>query len=79
MDALIDMFHLKTDLALSRLLDVEPTVISKIRNRHAPVGAALLIRMHDASDLTIGELCGLMGDRRKKIRMGFKYSKPKQD
>ena len=42
-----------------------------------PVGASLLIRMHEVSDLSIRELRNLMGDRREKFRISDKQFKPK--
>lgn len=77
LDSLIDKLHLKNDAALSRSLEVAPPVISKIRHRRLPVGASLLIRMHEVSDLTIRELRALMGDRREKFRISDKQFKPK--
>lgn len=56
LDSLIEKLHLKNDAALSRALEVAPPVISKIRHRRLPVGASLLIRMHEVSDLSIKEL-----------------------
>ncbi|AMO94011.1 hypothetical protein CFter6_1299 [Collimonas fungivorans] len=79
LDSLIDKLQLKNDAALSRALEVAPPVISKIRHRRLPVGASLLIRMHEISDLTIGELRGLMGDRRGKFRISDKQFKPKSE
>ena len=78
LDTLIDKLHLKNDAALSRALEVAPPVISKIRHRRLPVGASLLIRMHEVSDLSIRELRILMGDRREKFRISDKQFKPKQ-
>lgn len=69
LDSLIERLQLRNDAALSRALGVEPPVISKIRHRRLPVGASLLIRMHEASDITIHELRELMGDRREKYRI----------
>jgi hypothetical protein len=77
LDALIEKLHLKNDAALSRALEVAPPVISKIRHRRLPVGASLLIRMHEVSDLSIRELRVLMGDRREKYRISDKQFKPK--
>lgn len=37
-----------------------PPVISKIRHATLPIGATLLIRMHEESDFSIGELRALM-------------------
>jgi len=77
LDTLIKQLHLKNDAALSRALEVAPPVISKIRHRRLPVGASLLIRMHEISDLSIKELRSLMGDRRNKFRISDKQFKPK--
>ncbi len=77
LDALIEKLNLKNDAALSRALEVAPPVISKIRHRRLPVGASLLIRMHEVSDLSIKELRMLMGDRRDKFRISDKQFKPK--
>ena len=79
LDTLIKQLHLKNDAALSRALEVAPPVISKIRHRRLPVGASLLIRMHEISDLSIKDLRALMGDRRAKFRISDKQFKPKAD
>lgn len=47
---------LKSDAALCRVLDVEPPVISKVRNKKTPIGALLLIRIHEVSNLSIHDL-----------------------
>src|SRR3569623_2031542 len=75
--SLIERLALKNDAALSRSLEVAPPVISKIRHRKLPVGASLLIRMHEVSDLSIKELRNLMGDRREKFRISPEHFKPK--
>jgi hypothetical protein len=69
LDAIIVRLGLKNDAALSRALEVAPPVISKIRHRRLPVGASLLIRMHEVSELSIRELRQLMGDQRGKFRV----------
>lgn len=77
LDSLLERMKLKNDAALSRALEVAPPVISKIRHRRLPVGASLLIRMHEVSDLSIRELRDLMGDRRTKQRVSSVQGKPK--
>lgn len=47
---------LKNDAALARALEVAPPVISKIRHGRLPIGASLLIRMHEVFDVSIREL-----------------------
>jgi plasmid maintenance system antidote protein VapI len=76
LDALIKKLSLKNDAALSRILEVAPPVISKIRHKRLPVGASLMIRMHEVSDITIRELRSMMGDRRDKFRVNDKQGMP---
>ena len=77
LDTLREKMQLKNDAALSRALEVAPPVISKIRHRALPVGASMLIRMHEVTDLSIRELRDLMGDRRTKYRLSDAQGKPK--
>ena len=77
LDTLRERMQLKNDAALSRALEVAPPVISKIRHRALPVGASMLIRMHEVTDLSIRELRDLMGDRRDKYRISDIQGKPK--
>lgn len=65
LDELRQRLNLTTDAALSRVLEVAPPVVSKIRNKRLPVGASLLIRMHEVTDISIRDLRSLMGDKRK--------------
>lgn len=60
LDAIMRKLHLKNDAALSRALEVAPPVISKIRHRTLPIGATILLRMHEVSDFSIRELRALM-------------------
>lgn len=74
LDELKKKLRLRNDAALSRVLDVAPPVISKIRKRRLGIGASLLIRMHEAANIDIKDLRALMGDRREK----FKIIDPKE-
>jgi hypothetical protein len=76
LDTLIERMKLKNDAALSRMLSVAPPVISKIRHGRLTVGASLLIRMHEETEIDISELRDLMGDRRKKYRLSIVQGKP---
>jgi len=60
LDAIIARLRLKNDAALSRVLEVAPPVISKIRHNTLPIGATILLRMHEVSDFSIRELRALM-------------------
>jgi hypothetical protein len=76
LDVIIEKMKLKNDAALSRALEVAPPVISKIRHHKLPIGASILIRMHEVTNLSIRELKELMGDRRSKHRMSDAQGKP---
>ena len=78
LDAMLDRLKLKNDAALSRALEVAPPVLSKIRHRRLPVGASMLIRMHEVTNLPVSELREILGDRRQKYRISDKQGKPKQ-
>lgn len=60
LDALLTRLKLKNDAALSRVLEVAPPVISKIRHNTLPIGATILLRMHEVSNFSIRELRALM-------------------
>lgn len=69
LDSLLEKLQLKNDAALCRVLSVAPPVISKIRHRRLSVGASILIRMLEVSDLSLRDLRKIMGDRREKYRV----------
>ena len=69
LDAVIEKLNLKNDAALCRMLGISPPVVSKIRHRRLPVGASLLIRLHELTDWNVLALRDLMGDRRQKLRL----------
>lgn len=56
LDLLILTMSLKNDAALSRVLEVAPPVISKMRSGALPVGPTLLISAHEESGLSIKEM-----------------------
>jgi hypothetical protein len=61
LDQLILQLELDNDAGLARALGVSPPIISRVRHRRNAISAALLLRMHDVSHLTIIELRKLMG------------------
>lgn len=76
LDAVMDLLKVRTDAALSRMLDVSPPIISKIRHGRLAVGAAILVRLHEETGLPVRELRDLMGDRRGNYRYGDGPGKP---
>jgi DNA-binding transcriptional regulator YdaS (Cro superfamily) len=64
LDTVTECLNVKNDAALSRALAVAPPIISKVRTGKAVVSAALLIRIHEITNISIKELRALMGDFR---------------
>ncbi|UUZ51959.1 hypothetical protein LP420_03670 [Massilia sp. B-10] len=60
LDTLIEKMNLKNDAELCRVLEVQPPIISKIRHRKLAVGATILLRMHEKSDMSIRDLEGIV-------------------
>lgn len=56
LDMIISKLALKNDSALCRCLRIAPPVISKIRHGSLPVGATMLLRLHEESGMSIREL-----------------------
>ncbi|MFZ6687536.1 hypothetical protein ACO0K0_07300 [Undibacterium sp. SXout11W] len=63
LDLLIKTMSLKNDAALSRVLEVAPPVISKIRHGQLSVGATLLIGAHEESGLSIREMKAVLSEQ----------------
>jgi hypothetical protein len=64
---------LPDDAALCHRLDMAPSVLQSIRSRTMPLGAWLLMRMSEVSELDVAQLRALMGDRRKRIRVAVPH------
>jgi plasmid maintenance system antidote protein VapI len=75
-DAIIKQLNLRNDAGLSRILNVAPPVISKIRHRKLTIGASLLVRMNEVTGLSIKALRALMGDHRAKFRTYLLSAQP---
>lgn len=77
LDELHARLNLKNDAALSRLLEVAPPIISKVRHMRTPISSALLIRMHELSGMAVRDMQSIMGDRRAKHRISDAQGRPK--
>ena len=60
LDALTKKLGLKNDAALCRTLGVQPPVLSKLRHGKLPVGATILCKASEATDLNVRQLRELM-------------------
>jgi hypothetical protein len=67
-DSILDQLHLPDDAALAKAMDIDPDVIADLREMRREVDAALLIRMHELTDISISGLRNILGDRRRRAR-----------
>lgn len=77
LDSILDKLHLADDAALCEALDVDESVISDLRELRREVDAALLIRMHELTDISIVGLRNILGDRRRRARFAAEENKPR--
>ena len=76
LDSILDKLCLPDDAALCDALDVDESVISDLRELRREVDAALLIRMHELTDISIAGLRNILGDRRRKARFVGEEDQP---
>jgi hypothetical protein len=76
LDSILDKLHLPDDAALCEALDVDESVISDLREMRREVDAALLIRMHELTDISIVGLRNILGDRRRRARFAAEENQP---
>jgi hypothetical protein len=55
-DMVIDRLGLKSDRALTRLIDISPSIISKMRSETTPMSDYVLLCLHEETDIPIREL-----------------------
>lgn len=60
LDTLKAQKKLKTDVALADLLDVHPPVISKVRKGRLPVGASMILAIHEKLGMPVSDIRRLM-------------------
>lgn len=68
LDSILDELNLPNDAALAEALEVEEGVIGELREMRREVDAAILIRMHELTDISIVGLRNILGDRRRRSR-----------
>jgi transcriptional regulator with XRE-family HTH domain len=70
-DALRKKMGLRSDAALARALEVNPSLLAKVRHGHERLSSALLLRIHEVTGTSIRDLQSLIGERRAKHRIGI--------
>ena len=61
-DEIIRVYQLKNDAALARMLNISPANISRFRYGRRPIGASLILAVHDATNWPIKKIKGLLND-----------------
>ncbi len=56
LDHVIETMHLKNDAALCRALEIMPPVASKIRKGVYPIGASIIIAIHELTGMEIKDI-----------------------
>ena len=56
LDLAAEMVKAKNDAQLSRALGVAPLVISKVRHGRLPVGATLVIKIHEVTGMAVADI-----------------------
>ena len=69
-DLLVSYLDLTSDRALAKMLSMQPATLSRLRRQILPLGPSVLLRMHEASRISIDTLRTVMGDRRASYRFG---------
>lgn len=70
LDAIRQLRGLRNDIELAAYLDVDGSLISKVRRGCRPVSGGLLLRIHEVTAIDIGDIKNMIGDRRQKQRFG---------
>ena len=60
LDIIKDEFNLKNDRALAEFLDIQPSMVSKVRNGNTPVTAHMILIIYDATDWSIAKIRGYL-------------------
>ena len=60
LDMIKDEFRLKNDRELALYLEVQPSMVSKLRNGKTPFTAHQILLIHDATDWSIQKIRGYL-------------------
>jgi hypothetical protein len=60
-DQVLDRLDLKNDAPLAQALDVEAPTVSKLRTKALPLGPAMLIYLHELTNLSTGQVREMAG------------------
>lgn len=61
LDELIEFYGMKNGAETARALKVAPSVISKVRRGCMPLGASLILAIHERFDILVAEIRQMSG------------------
>lgn len=59
-DRIIEVYKLKNDAALSRMLQIPPSNLSRYRSGVLPIGARIILNIHDTTGWSIRRIKDLL-------------------
>jgi len=59
----MEVLELKNDRHLAATVGVAPPVISKIRHGHLKVGAVLIIRIHELTEMSVKDIKAMLENK----------------
>lgn len=62
-DTVMKQQKCKNDAALSRVLEVDPGALSRMRNEKLKVGAVLILRIHKLTKISVEDIEAMIGDK----------------
>lgn len=71
LNTLMERLGLPSDKELSQRLNISAKVLRKIRTGELTISASMLLCMAECAQTTIDELRGILGDRRRKLRLSY--------
>lgn len=77
LDTLAQSYLLKNDAAIARFLEITPVLVCKLRKGTIPLSAAVILRIHETTDLPIKEILKMSGDRRRRFRWSHAWDESK--
>lgn len=71
LDTLTQRLGVSSDKALSQKLNMNKSLVAGIRQKRLPVGASMMMGIHEATGISLNELKHILGDRRSKYRLNI--------
>jgi hypothetical protein len=64
LDLAREKLQAQSDNALAHMLNSEPSLISRVRNKQRPMSAELILAIHESVDIPVNQIKAMVGQRR---------------